>query len=177
MSMVLQVHNDSTLFLGGFKTRWSRFKHWCLKWYFMFIPFSIIADVSEKSISLTPCILKDLHNIWKNLESPFNAFIALCLRGKDNKYYFIDPAQLAHSDFCQEETNDLGQAVMCYDSPLEMIDAGVFGGFIANDVVIIDVLYSAQNFKIIANEDTTIYPQIFSDIPVLSTSYEAPFQA
>ena len=177
MSMVLQVYNDSTLFLGGFKTRWSRFKHWCLKWNFMFVPFSITADISEKSISLTPCILKALHDIWKNLESPSNAFIALCLRGKDNIYYFIDATELTSSDFGQEETNDLGQLVKCSDSPLEINDAGVFGGFIASDVVIVDVLYSAQNFKIIANEDTTVYPEIVSDIPVLSTSYEATFVA
>ena len=127
MSMVLQVYNDSTLFLGGFKTRWSRFKHWCLKWSYMFVPFALVADVSDKKVSMTPSILKDLWTVWKNLETPSNVFIGLCLRGKDNVYYYLDPTEYASTDFGTEETNDLGQLVECLDGPIEIGDTGNFG--------------------------------------------------
>lgn len=177
MSMVLQVHNDSTLFLGGFKTRWSRFKHWCLKWNFIFIPFSIVADVSDKKVTITPSILKALWTIWKNAESSLPAYIGVCLRGKDNKYYYLDPDELASTDFGTEETNELGQLVECLDSAIEMGDSGTFGGFIANDTVVVDLLYSAQKFVFAANEDPTVYPQIVSDIPVVSASFEATWQS
>ena len=175
--MVLQVYNDSTLFLGGFKTRWSRFKHWCLKWNFLLVPFSTVADVSVKKITVLMSILSSLQTKWKDRDPALEAFVGLICRGKDNIYYFKEATKYASTDFDQAETNDLGQAVLTPSDPIEFFDAGNFGGYILNDTAILDVLYSAANFKIIANLDPTVYPEIISDIPVLSASYELTWQS
>ena len=162
MSMTIQVYNDSTLFLGGFKTRWSRFKHWCLKWNFLLVPFTLTADVSDKKITVLMSILKSLQLLWAAVESPLSSYTAFVIRGPDDKWYFSDAHLLEYSDFTEEETNPIGQAVLTPAVALSFEDSGCFGGFKANDVGQLYILTSAGDFRLTPNDDDTIFPDVQS---------------
>lgn len=175
MSMQIQVYNDSTLFLGGFRTRLSRFKHWCLKWFFVLVPFSITANVSDKKITVMMSILKQLQLIWAAADTPLPSYTAFAIRGPDDKWYFSEAHLLQHTDFTEEETNPIGQTVLTPSVALTFVDSGVFGGFKANDVGQLYILTSAGDFRLTANVDNTVFPDVQSDIPVLGSVYDVTF--